>query len=60
MKMTAEKTGRIVYQQSGVGANVILIPNGAEAGSGSQLSLAAMQALGIPLTELARLKVYAQ
>lgn len=55
-----ETPGRVVYLKSGEGANVTLLPNGTTEGSGSQLSLATMQALDIPLTELARIQVFAK
>lgn len=50
--------GRVVYEATGAAANVMLVPNGAAAGSGSQISIAAMQVMGIPITELARLRVF--
>ena len=56
----SEIDGRVIYKATGAAANVTLIPNGASAGSGSQISIAAMQALGIPLTELAELKVFSK
>ena len=47
--------GRVAYK--GKTANVELRPSGGAAGSGSQISLAAMQTLGIPLTEIAEVNV---
>lgn len=47
--------GRVSY--NGKDANVELRPSGGAAGSGSQISLAAMQTLGIPLTEIAEVSV---
>ena len=58
--VSRETEGRVVYVANGSGANVTLIPNGAGAGAGSQLSLATMQALGISLAELAELQVFAK
>ncbi|MEM7440747.1 MAG: hypothetical protein AAF393_14195 [Pseudomonadota bacterium] len=54
----SETEGRVIYSNTGATANVTLIPNGAKAGSGSQISIAAMQVLGIPLTDIATLKVF--
>ncbi|PIB24308.1 hypothetical protein BFP76_03560 [Amylibacter kogurei] len=56
--VTAETEGRIVVKSTGKSANVTLIPLGGDAGAGSQISLAAMQLLGIPLTDLPVLDVY--
>lgn len=50
--------GRIEYQ--GTSVNVELRPSGGVAGSGSQVSLAAMRLLGAPLTGLPEVKVYAR
>lgn len=47
--------GRVSYK--GKDANVELRPSGGAAGAGSQISLAAMQTLGIPLTEIAEVSV---
>ena len=47
--------GRVSYK--GKDANMELRPSGGAAGSGSQISLAAMQTLGIPLTEIAEVSV---
>ncbi|MFZ3581320.1 D-galactarate dehydratase [Loktanella sp. DJP18] len=47
--------GRVGYK--GKDANVELRPSGGAEGSGSQISLAAMQTLGIPLTEIAEVSV---
>ncbi len=54
----AEADGRVVYLQSGTAINLRLIPNGGAAGSGSQISVAAMQILGIPIVDLAELRVF--
>lgn len=50
--------GRVSY--NGKDANVELRPSGGSAGSGSQISLAAMRLLDIPLTDIAEVTVYAQ
>ena len=49
--------GRVEYQ--GKSVNLELRPSGGAAGSGSQLSLAAMRLLGAPLTELPEIQVFA-
>jgi hypothetical protein len=54
----AEADGRVVYLKSGTAINLRLIPNGGAAGSGSQISVAAMQILGIPIVDLAELRVF--
>jgi len=51
-------SGRIVYATSGRTVQVQLIPSGGAAGSGSQVSLAAMRLLDAPLTGLPELVVY--
>lgn len=50
--------GRVVAP-SGQSVQVELRPSGQAPGSGSQMSLAAYQALGVPLTQLVRLQVFA-
>ncbi|MEM8730179.1 MAG: hypothetical protein AAGF79_09690 [Pseudomonadota bacterium] len=50
-----EQTGQVRYQASSV--TVTLRPTGGDAGSGSRLSLLAMQALGAPLTDLVEVTV---
>lgn len=55
----AETKGRI-ERTGGAVASVTLLPSGTEPGSGSQISLAAMRALDLALTDLAALKVYAE
>ncbi|OWU77925.1 hypothetical protein ATO3_04650 [Marinibacterium profundimaris] len=50
-----EQTGEVRYQGSTV--TLTLRPTGGEPGSGSRLSLLAMQALGAPLTELIEVSV---
>lgn len=52
--------GRIVWADNGNAVNVTLIPKPGEATAGSQISLAAMRALGIPLTALPELIVFAK
>lgn len=53
-----ERVGRI-EREGGAVAQVTLIPLEGEATSGSQISLSAMRALDIGLTDFATLKVYA-
>ncbi len=54
--VSSEAEGRIVWADNGNTVNVSLLPRDGE--GGSQISLAAMRALGIPLTVLAELIVY--
>lgn len=54
----APVTGRIVSAATGRGTEVELRPSGGAPGSGSQVSLAAIRLLGVPLTDLAVLRVY--
>ena len=54
--VSAVVQGRIEYQ--GTSVNVELRPSGGAAGSGSQISLAAMRLLGAPLTGLPEVTVY--
>jgi hypothetical protein len=54
----APATGRIVAVATGQAAEVQLRPSGGAPGSGSQVSLAAIRLLGVPLTDLAVLQVY--
>ncbi len=56
--VTAVTPGRVTYQ--GKDANVELRPSGGAAGSGSQMSLAAMRLLDIPLTAIAEVSVAAR
>lgn len=56
--VTSETSGRVVVEASGASLNVTLIPNGAASGSGSQISIAAMQALGVSITDLVELRVF--
>jgi hypothetical protein len=55
--VTALTAGRIDYQ--GKTINIELRPSGGVAGSGSQISLAAMRLIEAPLTSLAELEVFA-
>lgn len=55
--VTTATAGRVTYQ--GKTINIALRPSGGEAGSGSQISLAAMRLLGVPLTALPELTVFA-
>ncbi len=52
-------SGRIEYAATGRSAVVQLIPSGGAAGSGSQVSLAALRLLEAPLTDLPTVTVYA-
>ena len=54
--VTAPTQGRVEY--NGQTVSVQLRPSGGEPGSGSQISLEAMRALGAPLTGLPELTVY--
>ena len=54
----SEAPGRVVYEKTGSSANVVLLPLDAEPGAGSQLSLSAMQVMGIPLADLAQVRVF--
>lgn len=54
--VTAPIPGRVVVPATGQAALMELRPSG---GTGGRLSLAAMQALGLPLTALAEVEVYA-
>ena len=45
-------------REGGAVVQVTLIPLDGEAGAGSQISLSAMRALGLDLTDLVPLKVY--
>lgn len=56
--VTAPRPGRIVTA-TGASLDVELRPSGTAASAGSQLSLAAMRALALPLTQLAAMTVYA-
>lgn len=56
--VSTQTTGRIVTE-GGESLDVTLIPSGGLPGSGSRISLAAMQALGLGLTDLATLTVIA-
>ncbi len=53
--VSALTPGRATYQ--GKTINIELRPSGGAAGSGSQISLAAMRLIGAPLTSLAELRV---
>ena len=54
--VTAPTQGTVEY--NGETVSVQLRPSGGEPGSGSQISLEAMRALGAPLTGLPELTVY--
>ena len=55
--VTAITAGRVAYQ--GKTINIELRPSGGAAGSGSQISLAAMRLIEAPLTSLVELEVFA-
>lgn len=57
--VAAEGPGQVRYPATGLGVAVTLIPIDGPATGGSQLSLEAMQALGIALTDLAEIEVRA-
>lgn len=50
--------GRLVHAPSGASVKVELRPKDAAPGSGTQISLPAFRALGLPLTELPELEIY--
>lgn len=52
--------GRIELPDGSRSLRVELRPSGSEAGSGSRLSLSAFTTLGVPLTQLVTLRVYAE
>lgn len=54
----SETSGRVVNPANGKSANVRLIPLGGPASGGSQVSLPALQMLGVSLTDLPTLEVY--
>jgi hypothetical protein len=56
--VTTTTQGRAEYQ--GKSINLELRPSGGAAGSGSQISLAAMRLIGAPLTSLPELTVFAR
>lgn len=55
--VTQERAGFVTHPATGRSVRVRLLARDAPAGSGSQISLAALQALGLPLTGLAELDV---
>ena len=57
--LVSEKvTGRVEYPQTGASVTLELRPSGAAATGGSEISLAAMRLLGVPLTALPEVIVY--
>lgn len=54
------RAGLVRHEPSGASVRVELRPSGGSSGSGSQLSLAAFRALGLPLTDLPELLVLAE
>ena len=54
----SEADGRIVNPANGKSAKVRLIPLGGPASGGSQVSLAALQLIGVSLTDLPMIEVY--
>jgi hypothetical protein len=57
-RVQAETSGRITAVNSGASARVTLLPIPGAKDAGGRLSLEAMRALGVPLTELVELQVY--
>lgn len=57
--VTVATMGRVAYPAAGTEIALELRPSGGVAGSGSEISLAAMRLLEIPLTALAEVIVYA-
>jgi len=57
--VSAPGTGRLRHDGTGRTITVDLIPLDADAGAGSRMSLAAFQALGVPLTDLPEVEVLA-
>ncbi|TDK43235.1 hypothetical protein E1832_17545 [Antarcticimicrobium luteum] len=57
--VTAAGKGRVVWPTTGRWVAVALLPAGGEVTAGSRLSLEAMRALGVPLTDLIEVEVYA-
>lgn len=58
--VTSVTSGRIEVQDGSGSLRVELRPSGAPAGTGGQLSLSAFTTLGLPLTQLVNLRVYAE
>ncbi|MFQ6547845.1 D-galactarate dehydratase [Aestuariibius sp. 2305UL40-4] len=58
--VSAVRQGRAELAGGGASVNVELRPSGGAAGSGSQISLAAMRVLDVPLTDLPELVVFAE
>ena len=58
--VTSLTAGRVEYPANGNTVNIELRPSGGAAGSASEISLAAMRLLEIPLTELADVIVFAE
>ena len=58
--VTQVRPGRIELADGGGTLRVELRPSGAAAGAGSQLSLASFTTLGLPLTQLVNLRVFAE
>lgn len=58
--VTSVTPGRVALLDGSGSLRVELRPSGAAAGAGSQLSLSAFNSLGQPLTQLVRLRVFAE
>ncbi|WP_309545810.1 hypothetical protein [Paracoccus thiocyanatus] len=56
--MQSEADGRVVNPANGRSAKVRLIPLAGPASAGSQVSLPALQLIGVSLTDLAGIEVY--
>lgn len=57
--VTSERAGRVQVPGTQTSVKVTLRPSGGSASAGSQLSLAAYRALGLPLTDLPTIEVFA-
>lgn len=57
--VTSTRQGRVVLPGTGTAVQVELRPISGPATGGSRISLAAMRLLGLPLTDIAELEVYA-
>jgi hypothetical protein len=58
--VSVAQPGRVILSATGRSAELELRPSGGAPGSGSRMSLAAMQAVGAPLTGLPELQVFAR
>ncbi|MEL6571500.1 MAG: D-galactarate dehydratase [Pseudomonadota bacterium] len=58
--VSALQEGRVVYPANGSAVTLELRPSGTDSSAGSEMSLAAMRLLNIPLTALADVEVYSE